>query len=141
MPVGYVMIKGQAKHLESILKYLESLIGNREFTEKSGGIVKDVVATFGWPDFIVTVYSTNLELIKGAIVLIRDMMESLIENVQIETSTIVGVSSYEVEEKRNDIHVNALFSAYEKVGRKSVSKIADEDTSKKIVEWLQKVSI
>jgi len=140
MPVGYVMIKGQAKYREDILRYLQSLINNREFTRKSGGIVRDVVATFGWPDFIVAIYSTNIELIKNAIVLIRDMMESLIENVQIETSTIVGVSSYEVEEKRKDIDIDALFSSYEKFEKVFTNKIVEKTVSEKVSEWLSNIS-
>jgi hypothetical protein len=130
------MIKAQSKRHDDILDYLHALITNKQFTEKSGGIVTNVVLTFGWPDFLVTIYSTNVELIKNSIIVLRTMLEDLLKDVQIETSTIVGVSSDEIAQNSDIVEVKTIIDEYTKIKDYELQKTIKPEIIKKVSEYL-----
>lgn len=141
MTVGFVMIKGSATSREPILDYLNALIENDDFTKKSGAVIEDVVCTFGWPDFMVTLFSTNVELLKHSIVVIRDLLKDLVPNALVETSTIIGVSSSEIKAISERITEKQLTIMDEYDRRRKNKKVTNKVNSKingKIREWLLK---
>lgn len=138
MPKGFVMIKAQSKHRDDILDYLNALIDNKQFTENSGGIITNVVLTFGWPDFLVTIYSTNVELIKNSIVVLRSIIEDLIEGVQLETSTIVGVSSDEIKRVSDAVEDKTIDEQYSILENYDFKKTVKPKIIKEISDYLLK---
>jgi uncharacterized protein with GYD domain len=146
MPIGYVMIRGSASLREQTLKHLNTLVGHERFAEITGGVVEDVVATMGWPDFVVTIFSPNVELMKNAIVAIRSVVQELVGDKQLETSTIVGVSISEIEEKKKrlakgDIRIKEEY--LEQRQRRSdnlpLRKFTDKESEERIGKFLDEL--
>jgi len=145
MPVGFIMMRGNAALREETLEHLNTLVGLDTFAEKAGGMVEDVVSTMGWPDFVVTVYSPNIELMKNVIVMLRSIIEELVGDKRLETSTIVGVSSLEIEEKKKRLSKGNIVVKNEYLEKRSkgpdnlpVQKFMDKKIKKSIDEFLSK---
>ncbi len=84
MPRAIVFIKGENwETTNNKLKELLSL-GDKTLTLSYGTIMDFYVESFGNPDFIACLWSTNLELLKSSIIYLRKLCKAT-------TTSIVGV--------------------------------------------------
>ena len=97
MTYGLILVKGVPQRREITRALLEGLAGNDDFRRSTGVEIEKVLISFGWPDFILLMKSDNVELIKHAIVTIRDRAAASGDNV--ETSTIICVTQEEIDKK------------------------------------------
>lgn len=72
---------------------------NNPVTNETGVIVECFLEAFGWSDFIVLLWGTNVEMIKKAIIKIRDICKAY-------SSTIIGVSPEEKELRSKELKEN-----------------------------------
>lgn len=99
MTYAICMIKGLPEKRERTREFLEKT--SKTDSLKSIGVsVPSVFVSFGWPDFVVILEAENVELIKEAIVRLR---EDLQKNEEIEdtisTSTIICTTQEEINKK------------------------------------------
>jgi len=88
MPRAIVMLSGEDWNL--IKDQLSKIVRKRKnrITEETGVIVEFYLEAFGWSDFILSLWGTNVEMIKKAILLIR-------ESCKAYTTTIIGITAEE----------------------------------------------
>jgi hypothetical protein len=98
MTYALVLVKGKAVQREDSLSFLEELSKDTKFSEETHVKIERIFISFGWPDFVLLLKSENVELIKHAIVVIRDLLAK--NGDTIETSTLVCATQEEIEEKR-----------------------------------------
>jgi hypothetical protein len=92
MVKGIILIKEHGEHeeREKILKKLECLKGNAY----EGVLIEEIFSVFGWPDFAMLVESSNVSLIKAAIIKIKEMVKS---EGCLDTTTLIGVTTEELQ--------------------------------------------
>lgn len=91
MPRAIVMIKPiSSKNTvhEEIEKYIIQLSMDEDFLSQTGCIIESFIRSFGWPDFVLSIWGTNAESLKEAILFIRQKSKN-----EINTSTIFGVTA------------------------------------------------
>ena len=91
MIIGNISLRGSADKRKETKDILKGLIGNKQFFDKTGVIIDDVLATFGWSDFNVRVYAVNAEVIKLSVVILRNMLSNVGGDKFLETSTVIGI--------------------------------------------------
>lgn len=97
MTYALTLIKGKTGKREQTLSLLDSLKKDQEFQQKNGVEIREVLISFGWPDIIVFLKSENVELIKRAIVIIREKAAKNGDNLT--TSSIICTTKEEMEKK------------------------------------------
>lgn len=100
MTYALILIKGNSGLRNETSKILHELPNNSDFERATGVKVEKVLISFGWPDFILLVKSENVEMIKHAIVYLRERACGKGDNV--ETSTIICVTQEEMDKKRKE---------------------------------------
>ncbi len=98
MTYALVLIKGKGSQRESSLSLLEKLAEDAEFSKNNRVKIEKVFVSFGWPDVVLLIRSANVELIKHAIVLLRDKLAKNGDDV--DTSTIICTTTKEIKKKR-----------------------------------------
>ena len=101
MTYAITMMKGIPTFRENTLTVLTKLEKNEDFYNTTGVSIECVFVSFGWPDFILLFKSENVELIKEAIIKLRQDLESETKDV-IETSTIICSDLEEIQKKKKD---------------------------------------
>lgn len=78
---------------------LVEISNNRKcsLTVKYGVVVEGFVESFGWPDFVVVLSGTNIELIKASVLMLREMCGGA------HTSTYIGASEDEIVHKVEEL--------------------------------------
>jgi len=107
MTYAIAMMKGIPVYREKSLNYLSKLENNKDFYEQTGTSLECVFVCFGWPDFIILLKSENVELIKEAIVKLREDIKREIED-NIETSTIICSTLEEIEKRKKEFFSNSI---------------------------------
>lgn len=107
MTYAIAMMKGIPSYREKSLNYLSNLERNEEFHGETGTSLENVFVSFGWPDFIILLKSENVELIKEAIVKLRDDIKEEIDD-NIETSTIICSTLEEIEKRKKEFFSNEI---------------------------------
>jgi hypothetical protein len=98
MTYALVLIKGKSSQRESSLSLLENLAKDSEFSKATGVKIEKVFVSFGWPDIILLIRSANVELIKNAIVELREKLSKNGDDA--DTSTIICTTTNEMKKKR-----------------------------------------
>jgi hypothetical protein len=101
MTYAVVMIRGSSEKREDTLKFLNKLKTEKDFKKKTGASIKEVLISFGWPDFVLLMYANNVELLKEAIVNLRNILYKKVRDA-IETSTIICSTLEDIEEAKNE---------------------------------------
>lgn len=88
MPRAIVMLSGDDWKL--IKNQLSNMVRKRKnkITDETGVILEFYLEAFGWSDFVLSLWGTNVEMIKKAILLIR-------ESCKAYTTTIIGITAEE----------------------------------------------
>lgn len=106
MTYAIVMIKGESKRREDTLKFLSNLKNNKkkanELEKKTGTKIGEILISFGWPDFILLLRGSNVELLKETIVYLKNLIQDEVEDT-VETSTIVCATPEEIEKAKKDL--------------------------------------
>jgi hypothetical protein len=92
--------KEREKTLALLLKLKEDTLSREQFRTKTGTSLEEVYISFGWPDFILLMKSANIELLKTAIVELRELVDNNGDNI--ETSTIICTTQRELEDKKKE---------------------------------------
>lgn len=84
MPRAIVMLRGQ--DWLKIRTELSNLVRKRNnpITDETGALVEFYLEMFGWPDFIVCLWGTNVEMIQKAV-------EGIRQRCQAHTTTMMGI--------------------------------------------------
>lgn len=128
MPRATVLLNG--KDWRATRSALERLSKNRDSPLTDWGvIVEGFTECFGWPDFIVTLWGANVELIKSAIIILRD------ECGGAYTSTYIGVTEDERKQKGEELRGVGKFD----LGGTAMSSKLSDETISEIVEGYIKV--
>jgi hypothetical protein len=93
-------VKGEPGKREETLSFLQKVSNKRELQRKHGVNIEQIFISFGWPDFIIMMSGKNVELLKNAIVILRDMLEK--NGDSINTSTIICTTQESIEEKKRE---------------------------------------
>lgn len=97
MTDAITLIKGKIGLRDETLRFLTEL-QKRGLSNKV--TIQKCYVSFGWPDFILLLNGKNVELIKNAIIEIRDLVnEETGDNL--ETSTIICTTQKEIEDEKN----------------------------------------
>jgi len=94
MTYAMTLVKGETGKREDTLEYLLKL---KDQVDPFGNTVKidRCLISFGWPDFVLLLRGENVELLKGAIIELRDLVLKKFEN-NLETSTIICMDQDEI---------------------------------------------
>ena len=106
MTYAIAMMKGIPVYRDKSLKYLSNLEKSKDFCMETGTLLENVFISFGWPDFIILLQSENVELIKEAIVKLRDDIKEEVGD-NIETSTIICSTLEEIEKRKEEFFSNS----------------------------------
>jgi len=101
MTYAITMMKGIPTYRENTLTVLTNLENDGSFYRTTGVSIESVFVSFGWPDFILLLKSENVELIKEAIIKLRQDLEIETKDI-IETSTIICSDLEEIQKKKKD---------------------------------------
>jgi hypothetical protein len=93
-------VKGEPGKREETLSFLQKLSNDDGFRNDQGVKIEEIFISFGWPDFIIMMSGSNVELLKNAIVVLRDLLEK--NGDSINTSTIICTTQESIEEKRRE---------------------------------------
>jgi hypothetical protein len=112
------MIRGP--NLSTIRNYLSSFVRKRHcnLTEDTGVLIEWYLESLGWPDFLVSLWGPNAEMIIKAIEMLR-------QNCQANTTTILGVTPEETTMRLDEMSRKATETANKKAAS---SKAAYVDT-------------
>jgi len=132
MPRAIVFIKGEKwdfanKKLEEIMSLKDSTL-----IKKYATVLEYYIEAFGNPDFIASLWSTNLEHLKSSIIYIRN-------TCKVTTSSIVGVESNERQFRAMELQepmgskdhmelIKKMLKTYLVEERKKLKKIEDNIT-------------
>jgi hypothetical protein len=100
MTYALTLVKGKPGKREETRSFLQKLLSTDDFHRKQGVRIEKVFISFGWPDFVVLMSGNNVELIKHAIVVIREELEKNGDSV--DTSTIICTTQESIEEKKRE---------------------------------------
>jgi len=105
MPRAVVMIRGSPDSALEIDQKLQRLLFDPGFIQKTGCVVETYFRSFGWPDFVAALWGPSLDLIRAAVIEIRERCRHG-KNGSIcpSTSSIVGVEP-------TDLHLTSLHIA------------------------------
>ncbi|HYW01830.1 MAG TPA: hypothetical protein VE862_10180 [Candidatus Acidoferrum sp.] len=98
MTYALTLVKGNPKYRESTLTLLNKLNQDPSLANDYETSIERVFISFGWPDFIMLLKGPNVELLKMAVVYIRDKASANGDNL--ETSTIICTTTAELSEKK-----------------------------------------
>jgi uncharacterized protein with GYD domain len=94
------LVKGKPKEREKTQLLFQTLSKDKDFKKKTGVEIQQVFMSFGWPDFVLLLKGSNVELLKRAIVTIRD--EAGKGGDEIETSTLICTTQEEINKKSEE---------------------------------------
>ena len=100
MTYAIVTVKGIPNKRGPTNSLFESLVVDAEFEKEFGVKIEKCLLTFGWPDFVLILKSNNVELLKHAIVEIRNRASAIGDNI--ETSTLICIEQDQIKEKRKE---------------------------------------
>ncbi len=100
MTYALVMMKGLPQTRIALKEYLIELQGDKKFQEKNGFEIEKVMLSFGWPDYIILVHSSNVELIQNCIISLQSKIEEIDDCIS--TSTIICTTHEELEKKQKE---------------------------------------
>ena len=97
MTYAIAMIKGKPKAREKTQNLFMLLSKDTNFANKTSVEIKEVFLSFGSPDFVLILKGPNVELLKQAIITIRE--ESAKIGDEIQTSTLICTTQEEISRK------------------------------------------
>jgi len=100
MTYALIMIKGLPQTRLALKDYLNELQKDDKFQKKNGFEIQNVLLSFGWPDYIILVHSSNVELIQNCIISLQSKIEEIDDCIS--TSTIVCTTHEELENKQKE---------------------------------------
>ena len=100
MTYALVLVKGKSTARRESLSLLDKLTQDKDFSEKNKVKIVKVFISFGWPDIIVVMRARNVELIKNAIILLREKLSK--KGDCVDTSTIICTTSKELKSKKEE---------------------------------------
>jgi len=92
--IAIALIKGGSGRRESTFNFLTELSAKPDPFENQVKIDQCLIS-FGWPDFVLLLSGKNVELIKDAIIKLREMTSKWEDNL--DTSTIICTTAKEIE--------------------------------------------
>ena len=98
MTFAICMIKGLPEKREATHAFLEDMFETKTL-ESKGVKMSQLYISFGWPDFISILEADNVELIKNAIVDLREELKNNEIKDKISTSSIICTTQKEIKEK------------------------------------------
>lgn len=112
MPTGIVYLNGSSSKRDETFKILQTLLYG-----KSGDlllnryvILNNVFASFGGSDFVIELWGSNIEVIKDTVICIRNMVEHITKDENVETSTIICINPSESQNPLLSFNPNKLKS-------------------------------
>lgn len=105
MTYALILVKGKSHLRDKTLKLLSDLKDNELFEKNNNVDIVEVFISFGWPDIILLIKGKNVEVIKLAIVRIRDRVFRNHKDT-VETSTIICTTLKEIEKVKRENNSN-----------------------------------
>lgn len=97
MTYAIAMIKGKPKERDKTHGLFLSLSKDSAFSTMTSVRIKEVFISFGWPDFVLILEGPNVELLKLAIIKIREAAAK--SGDEIQTSTLICTTQDEISKK------------------------------------------
>lgn len=97
MTYAIILVKGRPKYRETSNQFFQSIQNDPEFFKRTGVKIVEIFISFGLPDFVLILQGSNVELLKGAIIALKN--EAIKNGDELETTTIICSKQEELKEK------------------------------------------
>lgn len=89
------LIKGETGKRKDSIALLTKLKKDNKFQQQYGVEIKELLISFGWPDIVLLLKGDNVELLKNAIVVIRE--KALKNGDNLTTSSMICTTEDEID--------------------------------------------
>lgn len=95
MTYSLTLIKGETGKRKDSIALLTKLKKDNKFQQQYGVEIKELLISFGWPDIVLLLKGDNVELLKNAIVVIRE--KALKNGDNLTTSSMICTTEDEID--------------------------------------------